>query len=356
MKNQYFDLQTKDAFQEGFQRFQKSATFERLQSKFRLKPYFERNATLRRLTIVVSYFLNAFSITTAFFFVFTFLQSVIPETLAFLFSFAGLALLEGLKRLTITPFFQRFFQFKQTAFAGLAGIVALACLSAFLSFKGASDAVLALTSKPETIDVNSVRLPLLERIESLETQKNDLSKTSTWKGKYTSSGAKSAQQIDATLASLDAELLRVTQQAEKENKATLEAHIQKTGIEAEYFAGLALVFDLALIIALAWLEYYDFRSLAEFSLHSKAKLEQTHSDRIQTFETNAKAKQHNGHTHERTKVEGFAMRNASNALRTCEHCSTHFTAKTVWQRFCSTNCRTNSWEMKTGKRLKTQKI
>lgn len=269
--NNFSELHTTDAFQEGFDRFQSSALFDRLQEKFRLKPYFERNKLLRQVTAGVSYFLNAFSMATAVFFVYAFLSAIIPWSgLAGAFAFVFLAFLEALKRLTIPSFFQRFFQFRQVAFAQLAIIALLASLSCFLSFKGASDAILALTSKPELIDLEAVRAPYLERIKSLEAQKADLKKTSTYQGVYTSRGARSAERIDASISQLDAELLAKTGEAEASNKAQLEAHVRQTGLKAEYFAGLALIFDLALILALGWLEYYDYRSLAEFAKHKGA--------------------------------------------------------------------------------------
>jgi Zn finger protein HypA/HybF involved in hydrogenase expression len=353
MKEHY--LPTDDSFSEGYQRFQSSAHFKRLQAKFKLKPYFERNAPLRTLTAIISYFLNVFSMATAFFFVYAFLSAIVPTEVAALLALTGLLLLEGLKRFTIPSVFQRYYQFKQVAFPVVAGIIAMTTLSVFLSYKGASDAITALSPKAELIDIPSVRQPVLERISSLEKQKADLSNTSTWKGRYTSSGAKSAQMIDATLAKLDTELIRLTTDAEAANKETLKAHIQATGMKAEYFAGLALIFDLSLIIALAWLEYYDYRSLAEFSRH-KAQKQPSAAIKTPTM-AQATTFSLNGHSGaERTVIEGFttAIRNTSDALRHCDNCQASFMPKTVWQRFCCTNCRTDSWERKTGKKLKNK--
>lgn len=384
--NNFSELHTTDAFQEGFDRFQSSALFDRLQEKFRLKPYFERNKLLRQVTAGVSYFLNAFSMATAVFFVYAFLSAIIPWSgLAGAFAFVFLAFLEALKRLTIPSFFQRFFQFRQVAFAQLAIIALLASLSCFLSFKGASDAILALTSKPELIDLEAVRAPYLERIKSLEAQKADLKKTSTYQGVYTSRGARSAERIDASISQLDAELLAQTGEAEAANKAQLEAHVRQTGLKAEYFAGLALIFDLALILALGWLEYYDYRSLAEFAKHKGAKKtdQQTTAtgfqrfDQAPAFSSNGNGKHIDSATDHfdqapaqegsRVTVEGFrrsadqGQRNASNAMRGggtsgtlkhCEHCSKSFLAKTTWQRFCTTQCRETAWTLKTGRPLK----
>lgn len=385
--NNFSELHTTDAFQEGFERFQSSALFERLQDKFRLKPYFERNKLLRQVTAGVSFFLNAFSIATAFFFVFAFLSAILPiNSLAVVFAFVSLGLLEGLKRLTIPSFFQRFFQFRQVAFAQLAVIALLTALSVFLSYKGAADAILALTKTPELVELEAVRAPYLERITNLEAQKADLKKTSTYKGVYTSKGARAAESLDSRIAALDAELLQKTSDTEASNKATQEAHIKQTGLKAEYFAGLALIFDLALILALGWLEYYDFRALAEFAKHRTQKAKdqataQTFQDFAQTpapaFSSNGKA-HHSATDHfdqapaqegSRTVVEGFrrsadqTQGNASNAMRgggtsgtlkNCEHCQKSFLANTTWQRFCSTQCRETAWTLKTGRTLKHQ--
>ena len=368
--NENFDLRTSDDFAAAFNQFQASGTFERLQEKFRLKPYVERNKTLRAVTIGSSYFLNVFSVSTAFFCVFAFLQIIVPAFLAGCLAFTGLAGLEALKRLTIPGFFQRFFQFRTVAAGSLTAIVLLVALSVVLSYKGAADAVLALTKAPDLIDVEAVRSPYVERIATLEAQKADLKKTSTYQGVYTSKGAKALEGYNTRLAALEAELSEKVGKAEGTN-ATLQAdHIATTGVKAEYFAMAALILDLLLILALAWSEYYDYRSLAEFSKGKGVKTgaQQQTSSEAPAFHLNSNGQHSNkGATAEagRTIIAGFAntQRNASDAMRgagqvidsglkMCEHCTATFRPKTVWQRFCTTQCRENNWQNKTGKTLK----
>jgi hypothetical protein len=415
--NENFDLRTSDDFAAAFDQFQASGTFERLQEKFRLKPYFERNKTLRAVTVGASYFLNTFSVSTAFFCVFAFLQVIVPAFLAGGLALIGLAGLEALKRLTIPGFFQRFFQFRTIAVGSLAVIALLVALSVVLSYKGAADAVLALTKAPELVDVEAVRAPYVERIADLEAQKADLKKTSTYQGVYTAKGAKALEGYNNRLAALEAELSEKVATAEATNATTKADHIATTGVKAEYFAVAALILDLLLILALAWSEYYDYRSLAEFAKakgktaaqqQTSAKNDGTQSVADAAFEaikvatraaedaalaataaTHAAARtariddpthlNGNGQHHhsngataeaERITITGFAsntQRNASDAMRKgegaagqvidtglkqCEHCAQTFRPKTVWQRFCTTQCREDNWQTKTGKTLK----
>ena len=368
--NEKFDLRTSDDFAAAFNQFQASGTFERLQEKFRLKPYVERNKTLRAVTIGSSYFLNVFSVSTAFFCVFAFLQVIVPAFLAGGLAFTGLAGLEALKRLTIPGFFQRFFQFRTVATGSLTAIVLLVALSVVLSYKGAADAVLALTKAPDLIDVEAVRAPYVDRIATLEAQKADLKKTSTYQGVYTSKGAKALEGYNTRLAALEAELSEKVGTAEGTNATTQAEHIATTGVKAEYFAMAALILDLLLILALAWSEYYDYRSLAEFSKGkgTKTGAQQQTSSEAPAFQLNSNGQHHNnGATAEagRTIITGFAkpQRNELDAMRgagqvidtglkTCEHCAATFRPKTVWQRFCTTQCREDNWQNKTGKTLK----
>lgn len=379
--NENFDLRTSDDFAAAFDQFQASGTFERLQEKFRLKPYFERNKTLRAVTIGASYFLNTFSVSTAFFCVFAFLQVIVPAFLAGGLALVGLAGLEALKRLTIPGFFQRFFQFRTVAVGSLAVIALLVALSVVLSYKGAADAVLALTKAPELIDVEAVRAPYVDRIADLEAQKADLKKTSTYQGVYTSKGAKALEGYNNRLAALEAELSEKVATAEATNATTKADHIATTGVKAEYFALAALILDLLLILALAWSEYYDYRSLAEFAkakgktaAQQQTGAKQQASGEATAFHLNGNGQQHhsNGATAEaeRITITGFAsntQRNASDAMRKgegaagqvidtglkqCEHCAQTFRPKTVWQRFCTTQCREDNWQAKTGKTLK----
>lgn len=376
--NENFDLRTSDDFAAAFDQFQASGTFERLQEKFRLKPYFERNKTLRAVTVGASYFLNTFSVATGFFAVFAFLQVIVPAFLAGGLALIGLAGLEALKRLTIPGFFQRFFQFRTVAVGSLAVIALLVALSVVLSYKGAADAVLALTKAPELIDVEAVRAPYVDRIADLEAQKADLKKTSTYQGVYTSKGAKALEGYNNRLAALEAELSEKVATAEATNATTKADHITTTGVKAEYFALAALILDLLLILALAWSEYYDYRSLAEFAkakgktaAQQQTGAKQQASGEATAFHLNGNGQQHhsNGATAEaeRITITGFASNtqgNTSDAMRRgegqvidtglkqCEHCAQTFRPKTVWQRFCNSQCREDNWQAKTGKTLK----
>lgn len=357
-RNDFFKLKTSDDFQKAFDAFQSSANFDRLQEKFRLKPFFERNRLLSQVTQFSSYFLNIFSVSTAFFCVFAFLSVILHAYIAIVFAVVGLALIEALKRLMIPGFFQRFFQFKKVAIGSATTILLLIGLSVTLSYKGASEAIFALTASPVLIDIDSLQAGFAERIADLEEQKADLKKTATWKGAYTKAGATSFQQYNERIAALEEEASQQAQTAHTANNASRSEHLKATGLKAEYFALAALLFDLLLVLALAYCEYYDFRSLAEFS-EVEASAEppvQNQKADLKKFSENGHAKQPPAQEHEqRNQVRGFsqdnASRNASRNVGACENCGTSFTKKTSWQRFCSEPCRIAKWEKKSGKRL-----
>lgn len=263
--NQNFHLPTDDHFDEGFKRFQQSTDFKRLQEKFRVRPYFEKYKTLRLTVFASSFLLNAFSAATAFTFVFVFVKAMVPFfILAVCFAIIPLILLEVLKRQIIPSFFKDFFQFSKVSVMTGLFILSLTAVSVTLSYLGAKDVIQLLAKDPVLVDLDSTKAPYLERIAKLEADK-DILKQQTWNGKIVGEASKQMTVIQKQIADLEQQMSVDVSKAKTDNEAKTVQKDISTGLRSEYFALVALVLDLVLLLALYWLEYYDFRSLSEFA-------------------------------------------------------------------------------------------
>lgn len=331
-----------DAFSEAFTRFQDSRQFKRLQDKYKVKPFFERAKTLKVTADVSSYFLNVFSASTAFLFVFSFLTSLLPwKVLAGFFALAFLVGLEALKRFSLPVVFRRFFQFKRLAAGAIAFSVLLSLVSVVSSYFGAKEAVRLLTPEAELVSLEAVRTPFEARLQALQADKADAMKQ-TWKGKQTVQAAKRLNVIQQQEAEVQTAMLEAVTQAQSSNNTTMQQHTATNKLKAEHFAAVTLLFELLLVLALWYVEFYDFRSLAEFSIFgsSSAGASSTESKPIIEFPRKQ----------QRTVVQGFtnnAMRYNENAMQSsCLMCGNSYERKTSWQKYCTTECRLEAHALK----------
>jgi hypothetical protein len=325
-----------DHFAEAFRDFQDSREYKRIQDKFRIRPFFERAKPVKTIAAVSSYLLNAFSGATAFALVFTFIRELIPVTaISVVFAGAFLVIVEGLKRVVLPTVFRSFLQFKKVVWGAVAFAVILSAGSISSSYFGAKEAVKLLTPKVDLVNMDDVRKPFEDRLRTLQADKADAMKQ-TWKGKQTVQAAKRLNVIQQQEAEAQSALIAAIQEAEADNAEAVRQHTSSTGLKAGHFAAVTLVFELLLLLCLWYCEFYDFRSLAEFAAHKRTP-EAADVPRVNVeagLEAGEKVKTHNG----RSVIAGFTP----NALRyesQCNVCGKGYEKKTVWQKFCSTECR-----------------
>jgi hypothetical protein len=333
-----------DHFSESFRKFQDSRQFKRLQDKYKVRPFFERQRPLKVISDIGGYVLGVFSAATAFLFVWGFVQDLLSfKVLSAVFAVAFLVGLEALKRLTLPGVFKTFFQFRKIAAGQIAFAVFLSVASIASSYFGAKQAVKMLTPEVQLVSLEDVRKPYEERLRTLQADKADAMKQ-TWKGKQTVQAAKRLNTIQNQEAEVQAAMLRAVQGAQTENSMEQQAHTADTHVNAEAFAGVTLVFELLMVLCLWYAELYDFRSLAEFAAHTRQTEGSGSPHPTPNTEPHTKPNALNG----RPVIAGFQTNAMRYAGDTCLHCKQHYERRTSWQKYCSTSCRIEAHAEKHG--------
>ena len=259
-------LKTSNEFNEAFLLFQSSHLADKLNEKFRIKPFFEQYQKLRNTVASASYLIHIFAVATSFIGVLTFLLPLVHNALiAAILASVFLLFIEVLKRLTIPSAIKHFLQFKKLSVFLILASLALTTLSIALSFTGAHDTVILLTPNATTIDTEPTRSEYKERIKTLENQKRSIKKSMSWKGVLTPQGAKAYNEITAQVGRIEGDMINNINRITSSNTAAIESHTSKTTTQSKYFAIFAVIFDLSLFFAFWFLEYYDYRSFAEFA-------------------------------------------------------------------------------------------
>jgi hypothetical protein len=385
---QKFNLPTSDHFADAFDDFQKSAMFTRLVEKFEVKPYWKKYRLLRLVVLVASYTFNLFSAVTAAALVYFFTLGLsghwIPAGLA---TITALTLLETSKRITNGTLWRDLLQFKKVA-VGLAGtVLLLSALSVASSYFGAKRVIAEFTPPAQVVDADSAAAQITAQITAIDQQISDARRT-TWKGITTTTSARTIDKLTAQKTALLEELTRTRARVDQVNDATTAAHTTTTHLKAEYFALVTLLLEVLFILTAFYLEYYDFRSLAEFATpddqqadHAKTGAHKSTTPKENgapyaiPYQVEKVAPQVTGNGHQNGTMKnqalpiGFftsrtAAQTAPNAMRyitqcvtagdqdavevvevdpkakACDQCGGLFTARTTWQRFCCPDCRT----------------
>lgn len=379
---QNFNLPTSDHFADAFDDFQQSATFSRLVKKFEVKPYWKKYRLLRLVVLVASYAFNAFSAVTAAALVYFFTLGLsghwLPAALA---TITALTLLETSKRITNGTLWRDLLQFKKVG-AGLAfTVVLLSGLSVASSYFGAKRVIAEFTPPAQLVNVDSAAAQITAQITAIDQQIADARRT-TWKGITTTTSARTIDKLTAQKTALLEDLTRTRARVDQVNDATTAGHANATHLKAEYFALVTLLLEVLFILTAFYLEFYDFRSLAEFATpdgsasktdaHRSTTPKENGAAYATPYHAEKVAPQSNGNgqlKNQALPIGFFVDRTAPqgttpNALhyvtqcvtagnqdavevvevdpkaKACDHCGGLFTARTTWQRFCCPDCRT----------------
>jgi hypothetical protein len=261
---------TENVYENTYKGFLNNVLFDRLNQKFAIKPFFERYASLRKLAVIGSYVIHAFSVATAFVFVFSFLQTLLQNgLLAIIFTFMLLSGIEAFKRFLLPDAFKNYFQFNRIDSLRTIVIAGLIFISISLSFFGAKDAVQIFSPSVQLTSLDSVRLPYQQRINTLEKRLTEVKRSQSWKGKLTPQGQKAYTQLSAQIANVENQMLQQENRGTQQNDLLLTQHSTSTQSHSYWFGLFTLFFDLSLIGLLWFIEYYDYRSFCEFAQVAK---------------------------------------------------------------------------------------
>jgi hypothetical protein len=259
-------IPTTNHYETAYEQFEGSTLFHRLEEKYRVKPFYIRYKALRQTAIMSSYGVNIFSMATAFTSVFVFLNTLLQNSVvSCVLCVAFLAVLELFKRLTIPDFFKNILQFRKINWLKGLFVLLLMGISISLSYFGAKESIILFTPEVVLEDVESAKSNPQKRIATLENRLSDIRKTQSWQGKLTPKGQKSYNRVTEQIAQIEGDLLENANRLNRKNDELIVKHSEKTSTNAYIFGIMTLIFDFSLLFLLGFSEYYDYRSLAEFT-------------------------------------------------------------------------------------------
>jgi hypothetical protein len=268
------ELATTNLFEEAFEQFSETALFQRLKDKFKPKPYYLKFKPLRYIALAASYLFNVFSGFTASVLVFFFADGLTGSPVAaVLITVAFIALIEITKRKTNSVLFRDVLQFKRASFA----VVALASfallisgLSITSSYYGADRTVKEFTPPPPPVNTDTITAPIRAQLAEIDQQIKEAQNTK-WMGTTTRTSQQAIKHLSEQKTLLTSRLIAVENRTDESNVILMGKHEQETTITARRFALATLVSELLFILCAFYLEFYDYRSLAEFATPTSKK-------------------------------------------------------------------------------------
>lgn len=345
---------------ENFDDFGNDRLFDRLAQKFKPKPYFKQYRILQRVVLGASFLFHVLSAATAAALIYLFIGKLIPSDLAAGgITLAALVALEMSKRETAGRFFHDVLQFGKFSPGLLAVVLALAAVSTTCSYFGAERAVLEFTPPPTLTSSDSVTAPLREQLTGID-QQITAARATTWKGKTTTRSQRTIERLTKQKETILAEMVRQQQRIDGKNDATETKHTATTETNATGFAAFTLCSELLLIVCLWYLQFYDYRSFAEYCKKPAGRDQVVETDHTPGVSLNGAGRpvvanlRVNDHTRA-TKIVNDTTKIVNDTRRTCEHCGTAYTHRHAKQRFCCDQHRIDAWQLANGREMKRGK-
>jgi hypothetical protein len=363
--SEFSTLETSNPHAELHTEFNNQRLFKRLAEKHRPKPYWQQYRKLHLAVSGISFLFNILSIFTAaalvYFFLFWLTGNVIVSA-----SLTGLLLagLEFMKRETAAKLFHIWLQFKTASPGMVLAVICLSSISTTASYFGAEKTVKQFAAPPDIESVIDATADTKYDIKEIDGQIRD-AKKSTWKGKVTPAAQKTIDRLAATKDRLVGDMVRTKERTDARNDAAILDHEENTNTSAAAFAAFTLICEIGLILCLFYIQYYDYRSFAEYAhaangkkIATNASVTNSTSYQSQAYSTTGN---HNGiyngaNNDERRKI-GFQYGNAQptqNAqtvangpiitARYCVHCGTGYHHGHARQKYCSEVCRVIAWK------------
>jgi len=352
------EFHTTNPHSEGFNEFGNARLFERLQKKYKPKPYHYQYRIIRAVVLGSSFLFHILSAATAAALIWIFISKLISsEVLAGAITLAALAALELSKRETSGRFFHDYLQFGKFSGALAFAVIGLAAVSTTCSFFGAEKAVKQFTSAPTLISADSTTAPMRASLAGID-QQISAARATKWNGKTTERSQRTIERLTRQKETIVSELVRVQQRIDGKNDNTEAEHTTTTNATAAGFAVFTVVCELLLILCLFYLEYYDYRSMAE---HCKkpagttlpGATDHTPAGSLNGSQRPITATMNATDTGARaTKVVGAETIFVSGEKRTCEYCKMPFVSNHKKQRFCCDQHRIEAWQIANGREVK----
>jgi len=369
--SEFSTLETSNPHAELHTEFNNQRLFKRLAEKHRPKPYWQQYRKLHLAVSGISFLFNILSIFTAaalvYFFLFGLTGNVIVSA-----SLTGLLLggLEFMKRETAAKLFHIWLQFKTASPGMVLAVVCLSSISTTASYFGAEKTVKQFAAPPDIESISDATADTKYDIKEIDGQIRD-AKKSTWKGKVTPAAQKTIDRLAATKDRLVGDMVRTKERTDARNDAAILDHEENTNTSAAAFAAFTLICEIGLILCLFYIQYYDYRSFAEYAHAANGKKIATNASGVHSGAYQSQAYSttgnHNGiyngpNNDERRKI-GFRYGNAQptqNAQtvvngpivtgRYCVHCGAAYHHGHARQKYCSEVCRVIAWKDRTVKK------
>lgn len=352
MKNSQTEpvLPTENQFSKSFADFNNQRLFKRLQEKHRPKAFWEEHRKMYLSVVGVSYLFNILSALTAATLVFSFALNLTDSmTISVIITAVSLSALEMLKRETISKLFHNWFQFREFSPAMVGAVVLLSVISTSASYFGAEKTITTLSKPPQLTDYKTQTGAIEQNIAAIDEQIKSQS------AKGTRSAQRTIEKLSTTKAKLTDELLRTRQRTDAQNEELTNTHTQQTTVNSAAFAYITLCCEICLILALIYLEYYDYRSFSEYAT-SKGKagnfqqivsLEPASNMQVKTHALN-EVREPIGFKY---GIQTVTQTVTQTAQRRCSHCKQDYEHGHARQKYCSDACRIKAWQIRTGREL-----
>jgi hypothetical protein len=270
-------------------------------------------------------------------------------------------------------------RYRKTALTGVLGLIALHLVSVGASAFGAYR-VSEFLQAPNTgvivplVDVDSVSSQYSGQIDVLDTQIAELTKlqsSSTNRRTINSLGKQKATLIESQKTAVEAaktQNVAITKE-NKEKATTAKAEDAERLKMIQYSTvGVAVFFELVYILCALFILSYLFRAFVDgqqpIEDEQQQSLDGTRNSSRNATNTGGSVPHHNS-ANELQKPIGFEYKNKDQKTvdnepleytRICANtsCKKKFIHKVHNQKFCSTDCRIETWERKTGKKLRTR--
>lgn len=263
--NQFPQLATENQYAEQFDYLQETALFQKLQEKFTPLPYYQKYKGIKWIALIASYLFNLFSGITASTLVYFFLLNLTGNwVVSTIWTVTFIGLIELAKRKTNGIFFKDSLQFGKLSYSLLAIGLLLLSLSVSFSYFGSKQLIQKFTTPPPPILNDTLTIPLNTQITAIDSQ-IQAARATKWKGTTTTASQRTIETLSNQKLVLQQRLYAIENQTDQSNKTITEKHEQSTTIKSEYFAAVTFLLELLFILCAYYLEYYDYRSFAEFT-------------------------------------------------------------------------------------------
>lgn len=353
-------LSTQNVFDQRHKSFISSRRAAQLANKFKDKTFDQRTKKIAIVAFSLAAGCTAFSAFSAHFYLLNIFKSLGSPLIAMGLTILILSAIEYGKRDTLPEFFKNWFQYKSLDGVNLGISLGLMAMSITFSFLGSHLIPGQLAPAPDVVSIDSIQGHYSSLITAKANEAQIYFDQNNWKGKLDNTSRPTYNKLIEQKNGLEAKKNEAIEQAKADNKGTLINHENNLKSQGVQLGFITLGSEFLLVLLIGFLEYRDFRAVSQF-----ANIQNHESDNVEV--TNVTSKQNENRSNENrtddkqpthrtsdlkdnTKVVKTKIVNV-NGLDNCEHCNKQYKKNHHKQKYCSTQCRKDAWEQKTGKKL-----